>query len=160
MKPNYKTSEFWFTLVSFIISGLFLAGVITDNSQKDELIEVIAHALESVFLVSGQIVILYRYINSRKEQKIEHEKTKRKKQEDLELEKELEEYIGIGDEVININTASIGELIKLPNIGPATAKKIIEYRKENGDFKDTKELIKINGVGKSTYFKIKENVTV
>ena len=158
MKPNYKTSEFWFTLVSFIISGLFLAGVITDNDQKDELIEVIAHALESVFLISGQIVILYRYINSRNRQKIEYEK--RKSKEDEELEKELEDYIGIDKEIININTASVGELIKLPNIGPATAKKIVRYRKENGDFKDTKQIIKINGVGKSTYLKIKENIRV
>lgn len=158
MKPNYKTSEFWFTLVSFIISGLFLAGVITDNDQKDELIEIIAHALESVFLISGQIVILYRYINSRNRQKIEYEK--RKSKEDEELEKELEDYIGIDKEIININTASVGELIKLPNIGPATAKKIVRYRKENGDFKDTKQIIKINGVGKSTYLKIKENIRV
>jgi len=158
MKANYKTSEFWFTLVSFVISGLFLSGVITDNDTKDELIEVIAHAVESVFLISGQIVILYRYINSRNQQKIEYEK--RKSKEDEELEKELEDYIGIDKEIININTASVGELIKLPNIGPATAKKIVRYRKENGDFKDTKQIIKINGVGKSTYFKIKENIRV
>jgi len=158
MKANYKTSEFWFTLVSFVISGLFLSGVITDNDTKDELIEVIAHAVESVFLISGQIVILYRYINSRNRQKIEYEK--RKSKEDEELEKELEDYIGIDKEIININTASVGELIKLPNIGPATAKKIVRYRKENGDFKDTKQIIKINGVGKSTYFKIKENIRV
>ena len=158
MKANYKTSEFWFTLVSFVISGLFLSGIITDNDTKDELIEVIAHAVESVFLISGQIVILYRYINSRNRQKIEYEK--RKSKEDEELEKELEDYIGIDKEIININTASVGELIKLPNIGPATAKKIVRYRKENGDFKDTKQIIKINGVGKSTYFKIKENIRV
>jgi len=158
MKANYKTSEFWFTLVSFVISGLFLSGIITDNDTKDELIEVIAHAVESVFLISGQIVILYRYINSRNRQKIEYEK--RRSKEDEELEKELEDYIGIDKEIININTASVGELIKLPNIGPATAKKIVRYRKENGDFKDTKQIIKINGVGKSTYFKIKENIRV
>ena len=38
IKPGYKTSEFWFTLVSFIFSGLYLLGVITDSNQKEELI--------------------------------------------------------------------------------------------------------------------------
>lgn len=158
MKPNYKTSEFWFTLVSFIISGLFLFGIITDNDYKDELIDTVTHAVESIILVSGQALILYRYMTSRKEQRVEYEKTKRQERE--YLEEELEDYVDIKDEIININTASVGELIKLPHIGPATAKKIIDYRKKNGKFLHTKELIRITGVGKSTYEEIKEYITL
>ena len=37
VKPGYRTSEFWFTLVSFIFSGLYLTGIIHDNDQKEEL---------------------------------------------------------------------------------------------------------------------------
>ena len=33
---GYQTSEFWFTLVSFIISGLFLGGVILEADTKDD----------------------------------------------------------------------------------------------------------------------------
>lgn len=68
-KPGYRTSEFWFTLVSFIFSGLFLLGIIGENDQKEELIRDVSHGVESVILIAGQAVILYKYINSRKELK-------------------------------------------------------------------------------------------
>jgi hypothetical protein len=64
-KPGYKTSEFWFTLVSFLFSGLYLLGIITDNSQKEELIGNVTHAVESCILIGGQLAILWKYINSR-----------------------------------------------------------------------------------------------
>jgi hypothetical protein len=69
IKPGYRTSEFWFTLVSFIFSGLFLLGIIGDNDQKEELIRHVSHGVESVILIGGQLLILYNYINSRKELK-------------------------------------------------------------------------------------------
>lgn len=65
VKAGYKTSEFWFTLVSFIFSGLFLIGAIGESSYKDELIEQVSHAVESVVLISGQLLILYRYVKGR-----------------------------------------------------------------------------------------------
>lgn len=68
-KPGYRTSEFWFTLVSFIFSGLYLMGVITDTGQKEELIGNVSHAVESCILIGGQLAILWKYINSRKEVK-------------------------------------------------------------------------------------------
>lgn len=70
IKPGYRTSEFWFTLVSFIFSGLFLLGVLNDNDQKEELIRDVTHGVESVILVGGQLLILWNYINSRKAAKI------------------------------------------------------------------------------------------
>jgi hypothetical protein len=69
IKSGYKTSEFWFTLVSFIFSGLYLTGVISDNGQKDELIATVSHAVESIILISGQAIILYKYIKGRNEVK-------------------------------------------------------------------------------------------
>ena len=65
-KPGWKSSEFWFTLVSFIFSGLYLTGIINDNQNKEELISVVSHAVESCILIGGQFIILYKYINSRK----------------------------------------------------------------------------------------------
>lgn len=73
-KPGYKTSEFWFTVVSFIFSGLYLLGIIGENDQKEELITVVSHAVESCILIGGQLIILYRYIKGRTEEKIESEK--------------------------------------------------------------------------------------
>lgn len=65
VKPGYKSSEFWFTLVSFIFSGLFLLGIIGDYSQKEELISDISHGVESTILIGGQLLVLYRYIKGR-----------------------------------------------------------------------------------------------
>jgi hypothetical protein len=67
IKPGYKTSEFWFTLVSFLFSGLYLLGIISDMTQKEDLIRDVSHGVESIILISGQLAILWKYINSRKE---------------------------------------------------------------------------------------------
>ena len=65
VKPGYRTSEFWFTLVSFVFSGLYLVGVIGDMQQKDELIANVSHAVESCILIGGQAIVLYKYIKGR-----------------------------------------------------------------------------------------------
>ncbi len=62
--------------------------------------------------------------------------------------------------IININTADIKELDKLPGIGPSTAQKIIEYREKNGTFKTIEDIMKVKGIGNSKYDKIKEKITV
>lgn len=67
LKPGWKSSEFWFTLVSFIFSGLFLLGVIGENAHKEELISNVSHAVESSILIGGQLLILWKYISSRKD---------------------------------------------------------------------------------------------
>jgi competence ComEA-like helix-hairpin-helix protein len=158
-KPGYKTTEFWFTLVSFIVSGLFLGGIITDPNAKDELIEVISHAVESCVLLSGQAVILYKYIQSRKEQKIAYEKSKQKEAE--LINKELEDYVGVDDSSnkININTASMGQLIQLPHVGPVTAKKIISHRKHQA-FEKIADIQQIVGIGKNSFKDLKPYIIV
>lgn len=68
-RSGYKSSEFWFTLVSFLFSGLYLIGIIGDSSYKDDLIRDVSHAVESIILIVGQVVIVYNYIGSRKKVK-------------------------------------------------------------------------------------------
>lgn len=158
MKPGYKTSEFWFTLVSFIFSGLFLIGVIKEDQTKEELISVISHGVESVILIGGQVLIFYRYMKSREKYKDKH--IREKEEEYEEISKELENYVGV-DKVhdkININEASIGELLQLPHIGPSLAKKIIEHRKENGNFNSIQDITLVNGIGSSIYEQIKNYI--
>jgi hypothetical protein len=68
VKPGYRTSEFWFTLVSFLFSGLYLIGLFgEDVQQKDDLIRDVSHGVESVILISGQLALLWKYLNSREE---------------------------------------------------------------------------------------------
>jgi competence protein ComEA len=55
---------------------------------------------------------------------------------------------------ININTSGLHELQKLPGVGPATARRIIQYRKKKGVFKSTSELLEIKGIGHATLKKM------
>ncbi len=60
---------------------------------------------------------------------------------------------------ININTASLEELMTLPGIGEAKAKDIIKYR-EKQKFKTIEDIKEVQGIGDSLFAKIKENITV
>lgn len=62
--------------------------------------------------------------------------------------------------LVNINTASIKELMSLSGIGETKAKAIISYREKNGLFKSIEEIKKVNGIGNSTYDKFKESITI
>jgi len=60
---------------------------------------------------------------------------------------------------VNINSASAEELIRLPGVGPALAKAIVEYR--TGDpFKKPEDLRKVKGIGDRLYERLKDQITV
>jgi len=61
---------------------------------------------------------------------------------------------------IDINTATEKELAKLPGIGKAIAKRIVEYREANRGFKSVDELKKVKGIGDKKFEAIKDRVTV
>ena len=61
---------------------------------------------------------------------------------------------------ININTADQSTLELLPGIGPSYAKRIIEYRIQNGGFSDISELTKVKGIGEKRFEKIRAFVTI
>lgn len=49
--------------------------------------------------------------------------------------------------VVNVNTATAEELVRLPGIGLAKANAILDYRKERGAFKSVDELRQVKGIG-------------
>lgn len=65
-----------------------------------------------------------------------------------------------GNEIININTASESELVKINGIGPAKAKAIISYREENGGFGSIEDIKNVSGIGEGTFLKIKDYISV
>ncbi len=61
---------------------------------------------------------------------------------------------------VNINTATQTQLETLQGIGPSTAIKIINYRKEKGKFNKIEEIKEINGIGETKFEKIKDFICV
>ena len=61
---------------------------------------------------------------------------------------------------VNINEAKQEDFEQLPGIGPSIAKKIIEYREQNGKFTSIDELQEVKGIGEAKFENIKEYITV
>jgi competence protein ComEA len=61
---------------------------------------------------------------------------------------------------VNINKASAGELMTLPQIGEGRAQKIIEHREKYGPFTDIKEIMDVSGIGQGIFNQIKDLITV
>jgi competence protein ComEA len=66
----------------------------------------------------------------------------------------------VKDAKININKASMEELMTLPFIGEVKAKAIIDYRTTNGEFKSVDDLDNIKGIGPKTLEKLRPFVSV
>ena len=61
---------------------------------------------------------------------------------------------------VNINTAPLEELQKIPHIGESLARKIVEHRETNGPFRRVEHLMLIQGVSDKRYRKIRPLVRV
>ncbi len=81
-----------------------------------------------------------------------------KKEEDNN--KTLKENAKVASEKVNINTASLAELMTLSKIGESKANAIIQYRNDNGNFKSIEEIKNVNGIGDSIFDTIKNNITI
>ena len=57
--------------------------------------------------------------------------------------------------LLNINTASTEELQTLPNIGEATAQRILDYRTQHGNFTSIDALQNVKGIGAKTLEKLR-----
>jgi len=60
---------------------------------------------------------------------------------------------------VDLNSATADDLARLPGIGPAKARAIIEYRAE-APFHKPEDLRKVKGIGDKLYERVKDMVTV
>jgi competence protein ComEA len=63
-------------------------------------------------------------------------------------------------EKININTATVKDLMKLDGVGRGVAQRIVAYREANGPFKRGEDLRKVEGVGAATFERNRERIVV
>jgi competence protein ComEA len=63
-------------------------------------------------------------------------------------------------EKINLNTATLEELMTLDRIGPKYAQRIIDYRETNGPFENIEDIMKVKGIGAKTFEANKDKITV
>lgn len=64
------------------------------------------------------------------------------------------------DGKINLNKATKEELMTLPGVGDSRAENIIQYRNENGGFKNIDEIMLISGIKEGLFEKIKDLIKV
>lgn len=72
---------------------------------------------------------------------------------------EINDSITNVNKTININTATLEELMSINGLGETKAKAIIKYREENGYFKIIDDLLNVSGIGEALFEKIKEYIT-
>lgn len=61
---------------------------------------------------------------------------------------------------INLNTATVADLERLPGIGAKVAARIVDYRTKKGPFKKTEELMNVQGIGEKSFLKLRAQLTV
>ena len=63
-------------------------------------------------------------------------------------------------EVIDLNTAGVYDLQRLPGIGEKRAQAIVDYRTEHGPFRSVEELDNVEGIGEGILSGLRDYVTV
>jgi competence protein ComEA len=61
---------------------------------------------------------------------------------------------------ISLNTATADQLDELEGVGPATAQKILDWRKQHGGFKSVQDLQQISGIGPKRFETLKDKVRI
>jgi competence protein ComEA len=62
--------------------------------------------------------------------------------------------------IVNLNTADAAQLAMLPRVGAKAAQRILDYRKEHGNFKKTSDLMQVKGFGEKSFERLAAYVTV
>ena len=61
--------------------------------------------------------------------------------------------------ISHLNSATETELIQLPGVGNATARRIIAFRNQHG-FHRIEDIMQVSGVGEKTFQQIRDQITV
>lgn len=62
--------------------------------------------------------------------------------------------------VVNINTATAAELVRLPRVGEKLARRIVDHRQQHGSFRRAEDLMEVKGVGEKMFQTLKPYVAL
>jgi competence protein ComEA len=62
--------------------------------------------------------------------------------------------------VLNLNTATVDQLQRLPGVGRVLATRIVQFREKKGGFKRVEELLAVPGISERKWKVLREYVTV
>lgn len=82
--------------------------------------------------------------------------TQKESQQVLSAEKSFE----MSENAVNINTATLEELVKIPHIGEKTAAKIIEYREKFGRFRKPEHLLLIDRISDARFREMRNLIKI
>lgn len=63
-------------------------------------------------------------------------------------------------ETVDPNTASVDELVRLPGVGPALARRITDHRAEHGRFRTAGDLGRVAGIGERTLERLRPHLAL
>jgi competence protein ComEA len=78
----------------------------------------------------------------------------------LAPEPQIAQFVTKLTEPLDLNSATLDELIDLPGIGPVLARRILEYRDAHGGFTRVEELLEIRGIGPKRLEQVRGRVRV
>ncbi|MFD0631833.1 ComEA family DNA-binding protein [Catenulispora yoronensis] len=61
---------------------------------------------------------------------------------------------------MNLNTATLDELQSVPDVGPAMAQRILDWRSTHGHFTSVNQLRDVRGIGDRKFAEMRDSVTV
>ncbi len=138
-----------------------------------EFLVVLIVTLAILLINNAGVISLEKEIPKDIEEEIEYQRSDKYKNNKTELNEKTEHkeevkkqyidpktaapvYIGSEENKVNLNTATVEQLITIKGIGEKTADKIIDYRTKNGAFTSIDELVNVKGIGEKKLEKIKE----
>ena len=77
-----------------------------------------------------------------------------------EKETETKETKETKEQIVNINTAGLEELMTLPGIGQVRAEAIIAYRQQEGNFETIEDIMNVKGIKTGVFSKINNRICV
>jgi len=61
---------------------------------------------------------------------------------------------------VDVNSATVEELMAVKGIGASLAQRIVEFREKNGPYKTVDDLLKVQGIGEKSLDRIREHLSV